>query len=281
MHGRISEPINRKKEVFNMNRKILAAVLASAMVLAACTACGSSSKSKPASDDSSSKAESKAEKEDNAETDAPAAETAAPDGNTSEFEQPVVAESGDAFLAVTDGQWYVQYWGNADDILTYDAGVAHINGDGDYSVSVNVATKGAQFDVTGNPDGDYKCGGLTFACIKVVDGTTLYPNMSIDIKEIRVDGNPITLAAKNYTSSDDNVEMRANIFNNYISSFPSDAHKADGPVTGEFGEYSSMIVNPEDFKEWSKIEVDFSVSGIGAGGDAAPAEEGADEAATE
>lgn len=268
-----------------MNKKILAAIVAAAMMTASFTACGSSSK-KNSEPDTSSKAESKAETEaaeessESSDAEAPA-ETAAPDSAESEFETPVVAQSGDAILAITDKDWYVQYWGSADDILAYDAGVAHINGDGDYTVSVNIATKGAQFDVCGNPDGDYKVSGLSFACIKVLDGTTLYPNMSIAINEIRVDGTPITLAAKNYTSTDDNIEMRANIYNNYISSLPADAHNAEGPLSGEFGEYSSMIVDPEDFASWSKVEVDFTVAGIGEGADAAPAEESSEEEAAE
>ena len=259
-----------------MNKKILAAIIASVMVTASLTACGSSKKdSKP--DTSSSQAEKNIEPEEQEESSADEneapAETAAPDNAPSEFEEPVVAQSGDAILAITDKDWKAQYWGSADDILTYNAGVAHINGDGDYTVSVTAATKGAQFDLSGNADGDTKINGLSFSCIKVIDGTKLYPNMSIAIKEIRVDGTPLALSAKNYTSTDDNIEMRANIYNNYISTLPADAHTADGPVSGPFGEYSSMIVNPDDFASWSTVEVDFTVTGTGAGGDAAPAAE--------
>ena len=266
-----------------MYKKLLAAICASAMVLAACTACGGSSSSDSESSKENTKtSSSEPDRNNNAEetdapeesADSPAEGTAAPDSN-SEFEEPVVAGSGDAILAITDGQWYVQYWGNAEDILAYDAGIAHIDGDGDYTVSVNIGTKGAQFDVAGDPNGDYKCSGVSFAAVKVLDGTTLYPNMNIEIKEIRVDGNPIELTAKNYTSSDDNVEMRANILNSYVSSFPDDAHTPAGKPTGEFGEYSAQIINPDDVASWSKIEVDFTVSGI-SGAAEAPADTPAD-----
>ena len=86
-----------------------------------------------------------------------------------------------------------------------------------------------------------------------------------------MDGKPITMNAKNYTSSDDGKEMRANIYNQWVNNFPDDAHTADGAVTGEFGEYSSQIVDPADFKKWQKIEVDFEVTGTDAAGAAAGA----------
>lgn len=257
-----------------MNKKFLAALCASAMLMSVCTACGGDSSAEESSAAESSAAETTtapAEESSAAET---AAQVTAED---IEFEDQVVAQDGDAILAIVDGQWYVQYWGEAKDILTYDAGIAHINGDGDYTVSVNVGTKGAQFDITGNPEDGYECGGLSFACIKVLNGTNLFPDMCIEVKEIRVDGKPIELTAKNYTSSDDGVEMRANIFNSYVNHFPDDAHTADGAVTGEFGEYSAQIVDTASFAKWTTVEVDFTVTGTGAaaaeGGDAAESSE--------
>lgn len=243
-----------------MNKKIFSVLCASAMLMSICTACGDSSKAESTAEESSA-AETSAAAEQSS-----AAETAAPVvAEDIEFEDQVIAKDGDAILAIVDGQWYVQYWGESKDILTYDAGIVHINGDGDYTVSVNVGTKGAQFDITGDPENGYQCEGLSFACIKVIDGTTLFPDMSIEVKEIRVDGKPIELTAKNYTSSDDGKEMRANIFNSYVNHFPDDAHTADGAVTGDFGEYSAQIVDTAAFAKWTTVEVDFTVTGTGSG----------------
>lgn len=246
-----------------MKKKLFAAVCAAAM-LAVCTGCAGGS---------SSSTESSAPESSAAQTTTEA--TAAPVISTTtaalDIEPAVVAKEGDAILAIVDGQWYCQYWGKDSDILTYDAGIATIKGDGDYTVSVNVATTGAQYDITQGqgPFTGYQCEGMSFAMVKVFGGTKLYPNMSIEIKEIRVDGKAIPLSAKNYTSSDDGEEMRANIYNGWVNSLPEDAHNADGAVTGEIGEYSPKIVNPDDFKKWSKVEVDFTVTGTG---DAAPAD---------
>lgn len=267
-----------------MNKKLLAAICASAMVLSVCTACGEESTAESSEESSVAEVSTDAPEESSEES----LDSAEPvEADDIEFEEAVAAESGDAILAITDGQWYVQYWGSTDDLLTYDAGVAHIDGDGDYTVSVNVGAKGAQFDITGEVDNGYECEGLAFAAIKVLDGTTLYPNMSIEIKEIRVDGTPIELLAKNYTSSDDGTEMRANIYNEWAHSLPDDAHTADGSISGEFGEYSAQIVDLANFAKWTTIEVDFTVTGTGdaaaEGGDEAEgeAEESSEEEAAE
>lgn len=241
-----------------MNQKQFAALCACAWTLLCCAGCKNNS-TEPVSEDA---------------TAAPVT-TAAPDTKPAskpqesesdeemEFEEQVVAESGDAILNIADKKWYVQYFGTNEDLLTYDAGIAHIDGDGKYTVSVDVGTKGAQFDITGETDGNYTCDGIDFAAVKVIDGAQLFPDMCITITEIRVNGKKIALTAKNYTSSDDGKEMRANIYNHFISSIPEDAHTEKGVISGEFGEYSSMIVDPDDFANWETIAVDFTVTGIG------------------
>lgn len=256
-----------------MNKKMLAALCASVVMLAAGTACGGGS-----SQEVSSNAETTAESSA-AETSAPESSEAAESvaAEDIEFEEPVVAEDGHAFLYLNDGQFYVSYDGTANTLMAYDAGVPEITGDGTYTVSVNAGTKGCQFDIGGDANGTYRCDGVAFAAVIVKGGTTLYPNMCIEIKEIRVDGKPVTLTAKNYTSSDDGKEMRANIYNEWVNHFPDDAHTADGAVTGEFGEYSSQIIDRSEFKQWQLIEVDFEVTGTGSEGGAAGEEKKADE----
>lgn len=179
----------------------------------------------------------------------------------SEFEETVKAESGDAYLAFADGEWYVQYWGNNTDLLTYDAGVAKITGNGDYTVSLNGATKGMLYDVAGTLNAKYTPSGCSFMAIIVKDGTKLYPDMSIDIKSIRINGEEIELLSKNYTSSDDGIEMRANIYNEWIEELPEDAHTAEGLVSDN-DEYSAQIIDRDKIGQWTNIEVEFTVSGI-------------------
>ena len=260
-----------------MKLKMLAALCTSAMLLAVCTACGDTPADSQNAETSAPAEVTTAAPESSEE---PAETAAAVEAEDVEFEEISEPGDGDAFLYINDGQFYVGFDGKPTSILAYGAECPAITGDGDYTVSVDVSTKGAQFEIGGDPAGDYQCGGLSFAAVIVKGGTTLYPDMCIEIKEIRVDGKAITPTAKNYTSSDDGKEMRANIYNQWVNNFPDDAHTADGAVTGEFGEYSSQIVNLDDFATWSKVEVDFTVTGTNgaaAADDAAAAEESAEE----
>ena len=263
-------------------KKILACLMASMMACAAFAGCSDEKEKETDNSSAAEEVENDAAADDAADApaddnaDAPAAEDNAADETdapiqveTPEFEEAFAAESGDAYLAIVDGQWWIQYWGNIDDeggMLSYDAGVVPITGDGSYTVSVNADTNGFRFDTTGDANGELVPSGCSFAAVMVKDGTTKYPNMAIEITEIRIDGNAVDLTAKNYTSSDDNVEMRANIYNEWVldANIPEDAHTADGPLTDTTG-YSASIVDPAVFADgWTTVEVDFNVTGTAA-----------------
>lgn len=236
-------------------KKILAFMTALSMMTVAFTACGVSS-------DSAEEETTTTVAETEAETETEADNGAEPATDGGGFEEAVEAQSGDAYLAMVDGQWYVQYWGTADDLLTYDAGVATITGDGEYTVSVNAATAGMMYDITGDANGEYTPAGMSFMAVIVKDGTTLYPNMSIEVTSVKIDGQDIDMSAKNYTSSDDGVEMRANLYNEWVTELPEDAHDANGVVT-DASTYSAQVVSPDDFNAgWTTIEVTFNVTGI-------------------
>ncbi|MBQ6181797.1 MAG: hypothetical protein IJK31_08970 [Ruminococcus sp.] len=184
-----------------------------------------------------------------------------------EIEEAVGAESGDAFLYINEAQGWIQYAGKKDDpahtMLSYDAGVPHINGSGSYTVSVNADTNGFRIDTAGDAEDDsIKPSGLMFAAVVIKDGKQLYPDAVITIDAIRVDGNEITMKSKNYTSSDDGVELRSNIYNTWVGGIPDDAVSVNGKVAVDDSSYSPCIVDAGDFKEWTKVEVDFTVSGI-------------------
>lgn len=182
-------------------------------------------------------------------------------------EEAVGAESGDAFLYITDEQFWIQYTGKKDDpsctMLSYGAGVPHISGNGKYTVSVNADTKGFRYDTAGDADDDSVTPlGLAFSAVVIKDGKQLYPDAVITIDAIRVDGREIELTAKNYTSSDDGVELRSNIYNTWVGELPSDAVSTEGHLSADDTGYSPCIIDPAEFSQWTKVEVDFTVSGI-------------------
>lgn len=184
------------------------------------------------------------------------------------FEPAVEVGEGDAYLQIVNGDWWIQYTGQTTDYLAYDAGVVHINGNGNYTVSVTADTAGFRYAATGDADSDVKPSGLSFAAVVVRGGASLYPNMSIEITGIKVDGKKVPLTAKNFTCADDSYvddsleDMRANIYNQWVSDLPEDAHDSTGNVKGVDG-YSATIIDTNAFeKEWTTVEVEFKVSGI-------------------
>lgn len=179
----------------------------------------------------------------------------------SDLEEAVTAKAGDAFLAVADAQWLVQYFGSANDLLAYDAKTVKIAGNGKYTVGVTAESKGCRYERTGNTAGNSLCEGLSFAAVQVVEGKKRFPNLTITVDAVRVNGKKIELTAKNYTCSDDGIEMRTNLCNPKAKGIPEDAHSVEGTVSPDSAEYAAVIVNPEDFAEWSRIEVDFTVTG--------------------
>lgn len=248
-------------------KKIISVLLLSAMLcgtLASCSESSSSSEEQQPVTEAATEAPA---------TEAETTEAASGEETTSEeivFEEAVEANVGDAYLAIVDGQWYVQYWGKNTDLLTYDAGVVPITGNGDYTVSVNADTNGFRYDVTGDVNGEYNPAGLEFMSVMIKDGEKKFPGAIITINSILVDGKEIEMKAKNYTSSDDAVETRSNIYNKYIVKPSGDARTPDGDLFNETGDavgpvndYSPQIINPDDFAGgWTKVEVNFTISGI-------------------
>ena len=85
-----------------------------------------------------------------------------------------------------------------------------ITGDGDYTIGL---------DFTG-------CGaakGVAFSAIGISNGEKLFPGGIIEIKKVLINDNEYELSGDPYTSSDDGVCTRVNLFNEWVSSVPDDA----------------------------------------------------------
>lgn len=277
-------------------KKLISCLLATALICTAFASCGEAgteSSSSSSTADSSSKAEESSAEEATEEAtkelksgslpesdeESSEAATAAADEEEDvpvavadddvEFEDAVVAESGDAYLAINEEQGWIQYWGADDTMLTYNAGVPHIEGNGSYTVSVTADTNGFRYDTSGDAnDASAVPSGLMFAAVMIKDGKTLFPDAIITIDSIKVDGKEIAMTAKNYTSSDDGKELRSNIYNGWVDKLPDDAASTegalvvDGTPTDAAAAYSPVIVDKADFATWKEVEVNFTISGL-------------------
>ncbi len=188
--------------------------------------------------------------------------------NEESIEEPVSAEAGQAYLAISDDQYWVQYWGDAEDgksyMLAYGAEVAAINGNGSYTVSVTTDTNGFRLDTTGDMNGEYAPEGLGFCALIIKDGSTLFPGAVITIDSIVIDGKEIEMTAQNYTSSDDGVELRSNIYNPWMTGISEDAYSSEGEIYGSSVEadYSAQIIDADQIPTWEIVEVNFTISGL-------------------
>ena len=146
-----------------------------------------------------------------------------------------------AYIMYADAAWANQYWGDP-----VDTGVvakkALITGDGDYTIGL---------DFTGTVEGSAK--DLAFAAVGIKKGEINFPGHFIKINEIRVNGEAIEVK-KGYTSSDNGIETRMNIYNEWVTELPEDARSFDGDTSAS----SPIIVDKSAFAEVKTVEIDFT-----------------------
>ncbi|MBQ9251673.1 MAG: DNA-binding protein [Clostridia bacterium] len=160
-------------------------------------------------------------------------------GKLTKAERAVVAAKSNAYLMYANSDWSVQNWGTED---SEDGAVivtpAAVTGEGDYTVALEFAQPAE---------------GLAFTALGIQKGEFDLPYYSYRINAIRVNGEGVEFT-KGYTSSDDGKETRVNIYNEWVSALPEDAHTADGDLT----DASPIIVNKDAFTGVTKVEVDFT-----------------------
>ncbi|HEY8500094.1 MAG TPA: glycoside hydrolase family 5 protein [Clostridia bacterium] len=157
------------------------------------------------------------------------------------------ADSSIAWIMFNSGDWALMYSvgdkynpdAKTEGIKTTDA---VITGPGTYTVSL---------DFTGTMDGYAK--GTAFSALGVSNGETLYPGYFIEIKEILVNGEPYELEGKPYTTSDDGVCTRVNLYNVWVSKIPKEARTRDGDLT----EATAILLDNEQLGRIETLSITF------------------------
>lgn len=178
--------------------------------------------------------------------------------------QPEAAKPGEAFLYLADASFGALYDGSAADhaLLRYGAGKAAVTGNGRYTVSVDCTDPSFQYEISnGTALSGYRCTGLQFAAVRIAGGAELFPDLTVEINEIRVDGRIVPLTAVNYTCTESGA-ICANIYHPWVRALPADAKNFAGEhIPDGTPGYSACIVSPDSFLTWGRIEADFTVSG--------------------
>ena len=154
-----------------------------------------------------------------------------------------------AWIMWNDGSWALTHsvgdTYNADSISEgIVATNAIITGEGKYTVGL---------DFTGTAQG-YSA-SVAFAAIGISNGEALYPNYLVNIKEVRINGEIYRLKGRAYTTSDDGVCTRVNLYNEWVTSVPKTARLPGGNLAGA----TPTPINRNDavIAEIKTIEIDF------------------------
>lgn len=154
-----------------------------------------------------------------------------------------------AWIMWNDGSWALTH--SVGDTYNADAiseGLvatnAVITGEGKYTVGL---------DFTGTAQG-YSA-SVAFAAIGISSGEALYPNYLVNIKEVRINGEIYRLKGRAYTTSDDGLCTRVNLYNEWVTSVPKTARLPGGNLAGA----TPTPINRNDavIAEIKTIEIDF------------------------
>ncbi len=153
--------------------------------------------------------------------------------------EEAAAETATAYIMYANTDWSAQYWHDGNEYAGVTATTVDVTATGDYTVGLTFETPST---------------GVAFAALGLKNGEKLFPNHYLKINAIRINGEAIEYT-KGYTSSDDQIETRMNIYNEWVSELPEDARSFDGVTEGA----APIIVDKAAFEAVESIEIDFSL----------------------
>lgn len=126
-----------------------------------------------------------------------------------------------AYLSFADNGWAVQYWYDGNDYSPVVATTAEVTGNGTYTVGLDFTEAG------GAPD-------IAFFDVEISNGEAAFPNSYMTIDSVKINGEEVALTGTPYTSSDDGVATRTNLYNAWVSDATTvdNARTADGSADG-------------------------------------------------
>ena len=156
-----------------------------------------------------------------------------------EIDFTLVPVTDTAYIMYADSAWAVQYWLDGNEYAGVTATNATVEGPGTYTVGLSFETPAA---------------GVAFAALGIKTGEKTFPGYLINIKEVKVNGEVVEVA-KGYTSSDDQIETRMNIYNEWVTELPTDlsVRSWDGTTEGA----APIIIAKDALAEVSSIEITF------------------------
>ena len=150
-----------------------------------------------------------------------------------------------AWIMYTSSDWSTSYSvGDTYNPASATAGLVAtdvpITGAGTYTVAL---------DFTGTYNG--AANGVTFCALGIGNGEKLFPGYIVHITEVKINGEVVTMTGLPYTTSDDGICTRVNLYNAWVTAPPADARSMMGSVRNctptpmgqdQFGQVKTMEV---------------------------------------
>lgn len=152
-----------------------------------------------------------------------------------------------AWLMYQSSDWSVNYCvGDDYDPTSRTGGVVatnvEITGEGTYTIGLDFTQLNGAY-------------GTAFSALGISNGEKLFPNYTIRIDEVLINGEKFEYEGKPYTTSDNGVCTRMNFYNEWVKSIPDEARSYDGDLT----DASAMAVNFNDYTGYiNTIEITFT-----------------------
>lgn len=184
----------------------------------------------------------------NAKTAIEAATAAASTGeNASIVADAQSADKSFAWIMYNSGDWATAYSiGDIYDPTSKTEGIVatdmEVTGAGTYTVSLDFTGTGAGF-----------ANSVVFSAVGISNGELLYPGYIINITDIVINGESYLYSGKPYTTADDDICTRTNLYNMWVSEVPEDARIIDADLS----EASPTILDPDTLGEVKTISVTF------------------------
>lgn len=117
-----------------------------------------------------------------------------------------------------------------------------VTGPGKYTVALDFTGTAAGF-----------ANGVTFCAVGIGNGETLFPGYIMQILEVKINGEAVTMSGIPYTTSDDGTCTRVNIYNAWVTEPPAEARSLGGNTKM----CSPVPVDQSMFGEVKTLEVTF------------------------
>ncbi|MCR5148607.1 MAG: hypothetical protein K6C35_06520 [Eubacterium sp.] len=161
--------------------------------------------------------------------------------------EPLPAEGTQSYITFADTGWANQWWNDGNEYATVTMNQATVTGEGEYTVSCEIkATEEAPAK------------GFAFMDIEIKDGEKYFPYGYMNIKSVKINGEEVALTGKTYTSSDDGITTRTNLYNEWVNT-------SDATFGGRTADGSSDVTpTPVDVsayadKDITSIEVTYEL----------------------